>query len=105
MAFKRGHCPQCGCRIMVKDSNGMLNGRMPNWCETEMVFEDGHRVRINMCADCIDQPDFEKIIDELTHDESEISLESVKKNLKRKNGKKEQIYPKKFHGGVMRSLF
>lgn len=61
MAFRMGHCPQCDAQILVQDTNGVWNSRMPNWRQADLVFENT-KVRIPICVNCFGNPDFEKIL-------------------------------------------
>lgn len=83
-AYKIGFCPQCGTQIMVQDVNGRWNSFKPNFRTTKLVFNDGHYIKTNICASCLQDIDEDVVFEALTHDESPAFSSDKKKILKDK---------------------
>ncbi len=71
MAYKLGFCAQCDKQILVKNSSGRVASVLPIYRQVDVVFDDGHRMRAPVCKDCAMNPDFKKIIENVTADGSE----------------------------------
>lgn len=52
-----------------------------------MAFDDGHQVEVPICKDCLEAPDFQKIIDALTHQDSQAGGDTIKNKLRFKKVK------------------
>lgn len=65
--YDMGHCRQTGKQLMVKDSSGRFNSIKPDAWEAELVFESGSHVRVLLCKEACDNPDIEKIYENLLH--------------------------------------
>lgn len=103
MAYKIGKCCQCSTRIAVQDANGMFvnfkdcyrnadlffdiyktvrleeDGKI---MEKEIIVENGHRVKVAICKDCLEKSDMRKILDELTDVESQAGSDQLKTFIK-----------------------
>lgn len=80
--YRIGFCPQCQVRIMVRDTDGRFNSFKPNYRNAYLEFPDGHRVKTAICAECLENPDFAKLMTSICHDQSEACVASVKENLR-----------------------
>ncbi len=85
--YKIGFCPQCDTQIMVADCKGRWNTIKPNYRQIDLTFDDGHRVRTIICKDCLEHPDYDKLLEAITCEESEACTHDVKKMLQAKNEK------------------
>ncbi len=85
--YKVGYCCQCQAQIMVQDSDGKWNTFKPNWRQANLEFDDGHQVSVPLCAGCLENIDFAKIMEALTHQDSQAGGELIKEKLKFKKAK------------------
>lgn len=82
MSYKVGHCAQCEIQIMVRDSDGQWNSFKTNHKQIDVRFEDGHLMRVAVCAGCAASPDYAGIMAAVIHDESPACSQSIKDELK-----------------------
>ena len=95
MYYKVGHCPQCGIQVMVQDTNGRWNSFKSNYRQADLYFEDGHRVRTVICEDCLENPDFQKIMDSLLHKDSQAGSDKVKDDIRYRSKNEKRGLPVK----------
>lgn len=62
--MKKGHCPQCGTQILVRDSGKFFNKKL-NFMDVSLFYEDGIEVRVALCSTCANIPNIPKIMSEL----------------------------------------
>lgn len=83
MYYRLGHCPLCGIQIMVRNPRGRWATFKPNFRQVDLNFDDGHRVRTILCADCFDKPpEFEKLMEAIICKKSEATREKGKERIK-----------------------
>lgn len=85
MSYRLGHCPQCGAQIVIQDTNRRWNSFKKNYRLADLIFDDGHRCRTAICNSCLENPNFEKLIQSITCETSQACNEKVKTFLKSKN--------------------
>ena len=104
MAYRIGKCVQCQVRIAVQDVNGMFTHFKEIYrvadlyydiyktirleedekiIEKEIIVENGHKVKIAICKNCLEQPDLKKICEELTHPESQAGNDNLLKFIRK----------------------
>ncbi len=80
--YTLGKCPQCNIQIAVQDVSGRWNSFKPNYAEANLFYADGHELRTTICKDCLENPDFKKLIDSITAEGSQAasrkSLDRIK---------------------------
>lgn len=82
-AYKIGFCPQCQCQIMVRDVHGHFTTMKTNYRQIDISLDDGHIVRVPVCSGCVSSANVSKIMQALTHNDSQASKsENVKQRLK-----------------------
>ena len=84
MAYKIGFCPQCDEQIIVQDTKGQWNGFTPLHRQADLVFEDNTRVRTLICANCLKNPNFEKLVSEILAPDSQACGDVVKDKIRAK---------------------
>lgn len=77
--YKIGGCIQCGKNMVIRDCAHMIVSKKPWHREVDVIFEDGHKLRIPICMDCLDDPDFHKIKESFCADDSQSQSMEVKK--------------------------
>lgn len=82
MAYKIGYCPQCDGQIMVQDTNGRWNSFKPTFRQAYLLFDDGFRVKTTICSTCIENPDYQKLMDSIVSADSEACDEKTKNEIK-----------------------
>lgn len=68
--YKIGYCCQCEAQIMVRDAGGKWSSFKANFKQIDVAFPCGHKMRVPLCATCADKPDYQKIIDAVTGEDS-----------------------------------
>ena len=71
---------------MVRDTNGQWSSLKGNYRQTNLIFADGHKIRVPVCSKCLAEIDFDKIFDNLTHNDSAAqrsvtAWKNIKKNM------------------------
>ena len=87
MAYKIGKCCQCSNQIAVQDANGLLASFMDNYRCGYLFYDyknvrDGHKVVVAICRECLENPNLNKIVDELIDDESQAGTVETKNFIK-----------------------
>lgn len=82
--YQVGKCAQCETQIMVRDSDGRFNSFKPNYKQIDVIFGCGHKMRVPVCSACAASPDYQVIIDAVTHDESNACDHDTKEALKKR---------------------
>lgn len=83
MAYSLGNCPDCGVQIKVQDVTGKWNSVKKNCTGGELTFNSGQKLRINLCKDCVVNPDLEKIYNVLIESGSEACTDQTRNYLKK----------------------
>lgn len=71
--FKVGFCAQCNGQIMVTGTNGQLSHMRRNYKMADLEFDDGHRIRVGLCDNCLSNINYQEVIDALTHQNAQVS--------------------------------
>lgn len=86
-SFRIGHCAQCDAQIMTKDADHVYKRLRPNFRQAKMVFPDKHSMIVAVCSDCVDNLDYEKVLENILGHGTQSGF-SVKKEHKFKEYKK-----------------
>ena len=81
MHYRLGHCPQCGTKIQVSDTDGSLNSFKQNYRQAYLKFANGVLVKTIICDKCLDSPDLGGLLDSITHGESEAAMDGDRRQL------------------------
>ena len=82
-AYKVGRCPCCGVKVMVRDSNGIMNAFKPNYRQVDLVFGNGQKVRTMMCVKCFENGfDKAKLLDTITHENTQACNSTISEKIK-----------------------
>ena len=55
--YRIGHCAQCDGQIMVRDVDGRWNALKRNYRNAIIIFNNGHKMTVPVCASCEDALD------------------------------------------------
>ncbi len=80
--YTLGKCPQCNAQIAVQDVSGRWNSFKPNYAEANLIYEDGHDLRTTICKDCLEHPDFDKLIESITAKGSQAATQKTLDRIK-----------------------
>lgn len=83
--YKVGYCIQCHTQIMVRDTSGVYTSIKGNFRQVNLVFSDGHNIRVPICSKCLNQIDYDKCFENLIHEDSQASKSKTVMDTIRKN--------------------
>ena len=67
MPYKLGHCTQTGKELLIRNERGKFSAAKKDTYQAILVFKNGSKIKILLSQYATENPDLEKIYEELMH--------------------------------------